>query len=453
MPILSEHLLARLTAPLGPVDAALAARHPGDPGTRQPVHTCYVSAERLHPDVVLEWGESARAALAEHAGSPTQLADATGLGAWTGHAAMTGHAMTGHAMTGRAMTGPAAMTGRGTAGSGATPIEETDPALADRVYAHVLRTLSLEPIQDLRVDLEDGYGIRPDEVEDEHAVTAAEALRAAAAAGALPASYGLRPKSLDPAVRDRGLRSLDLFLTALAGDDGGPPGLVITLPKVSAPEQVSVFLTVLDELVPRIDLRPPAVELQIETPAAVLALPELVEAGRGRVTGLHVGTYDYSAALGIAAEHQASDHPAVEHATTLMQLVTAGTGIRVADGSSNLLPVGSSEAVHAAWRRHAGLVSRAWRRGLYQGWDLHPAQLVSRHAAVAANLLTGLPAALARLSAYAEARFAGAVADEPATARALAGHVLRALDAGLLDDPGLAAADLDRAVVTKLGGR
>jgi hypothetical protein len=421
VPTLSEHLLARLTAPLAPVDARLAARHPGDPGSRQPVHTCYVSADRLHPDVVLEWGETAREALAAHAPSPALLAAATRQTEATASAA-------------------------GEPGS-------ADPALAERVYAHVLSALSLEPIQDLRVDLEDGYGIRPDEVEDEHAVTSAAALRAAAEAGALPASYGLRPKSLEPTVRDRGLRSLDLFLSALAGDDGGPPGLVLTLPKVSAPEQVGVFLTVLDELLPRIDLRPPAIELQIETPAAVLALPELVEAGRGRLTGLHVGTYDYSAALGIAAGHQASDHPSVEYATTLMQLVTAGTGIRVADGSSNFLPVGDTATVRAAWRRHAGLVTRAWHRGIYQGWDLHPAQLVSRHAAVAANLLAGLPAALRRLSAYAEARVAGAVADEPATARALAGHVLRAMDAGLLDDAGLAAADLDRAVVTRLGGR
>jgi hypothetical protein len=435
VPTLSEHLLARLTAPLAPVDAELAARYPGDPGTRQPVHTCYVPADRLHPDVVLEWGECAREALGAHASSPAELATATGLNQPSG---------SGGATAG--LAGPAP--GPASASAGAA-----DPALAERVYSHVLAALSLEPIQDLRVDLEDGYGIRPDDVEDEHAVSAAAALRAAHDAGALPASYGLRPKSLDPAVRARGLRSLDLFLTALAGDDGGPPGLVLTLPKVSAPEQVTVFLAVLDELRPRIDLRPPAIELQIETPAAVLALPALVEAGRGRVTGLHVGTYDYSAALGIAAEHQASDHPSVEYATTLMQLVTAGTGIRVADGSSNLLPVGPTPVVRAAWRRHAGLVTRAWRRGLYQGWDLHPAQLVSRHAAVAANLLAGLPSALGRLSAYAEARFAGAVADEPATARALAGHVLRALDAGLLDDAGLAAADLDRAIVSKLGGR
>ncbi len=308
------------------------------------------------------------------------------------------------------------------------------------------------------MDLEDGYGVRANAEEDAHAVASAEALRAAAAAGRLPASYGLRPKSLDAAVRDRGLRSLDRFLTALAagGSAAAPPGLVITLPKVSAPQQVSVFGAVLAELEGRLGLAPVPLEVQVETPAAVLALPAVVAAGRPRLTGLHVGTYDYSAALGISAEHQAGDHPSVELATALMQLAAAGTGIRVADGSCNLLPVGDRAAVHAAWLRHAELIRRAWRRGLYQGWDLHPAQLVSRHATVASCLLTGLPTALARLSRWAgtgtaaatgPVATAGPVADEPATARALAGHLRRALDVGLLDDADLAATDLTRGTI------
>lgn len=407
MPTLTEETIAALTARLRPVDAALTARFPGDLGTRQPVHTCYLPADRLHPDVVLEWGEAARAALGAHAADPAELAAATG----------------------------------------------GDPNLAEVVHAHVVQALTLEPIQDLRVDLEDGYGIRSDDVEDDDAVNAAESLRTAAEAGALPPTYGLRPKSLDPAVRARGLRSLGLFLAELAGDVGPPPGLVLTLPKVSAPEQVEVFIDVLAELERRLEIGTIPLELQIETPAAVLALPTLVAAGGDRLVGLHVGTYDYSAALGISAENQASDHPSVEYATTLMQLTAAGTGVRVADGSSNLLPVGPTEQVHAAWRRHADLVRRAWRRGLYQGWDLHPGQLVSRHAAVAECLLAGLPAALRRLADYAAARAGGSVADEPATARALAGHVQRALDARLLDDTGLAAAGLDHTTVDHLAGR
>ncbi|MBE3202694.1 aldolase [Frankia sp. CH37] len=409
MPTLSAGTTAALTATLGRIDAELAARHPGDPGTRQPVHTCYVPADRVHPDIVGEWGRAARETLTRHAPDPDTLALVT-------------------------LGGSAA-------------------ALAADVYAHVSRTLAAEPVQDLRVDLEDGYGIRADSAEDADAVAAARALRSAAAAGTLPACYGLRPKSLDAAVRTRGLRSLDLFLTTLAGDDGPPPGLVVTLPKVSAPEQVVVFCDVLTALEHQLGIGPVALEIQVETPAAVMGLPALVAAAPGRLTGLHVGTYDYSAALGISAADQASDHPAVELATALMQLAAAGTGVRVADGSSNLLPVGTAADVHAGWRRHGELVRRAWSRGLYQGWDLHPAQLVSRHAAVAGCLLRGLPDALRRLADYAAARASGSVADEPATARALAGHVLRALDAHLLDDTRLRTAGLDRATVSRLGGR
>ncbi len=239
---------------------------------------------------------------------------------------------------------------------------------------------------------------------------------------------------------------------------------MLTLPKVSDARQLRVFADVLAELERRLGLAPVGIEVQVETPAAVLALPALVrtglELGPGRLVGLHVGTYDYSAALGVTAAHQASDHPAVEYATTMMQLAAAGTGIHVADGSSNLLPVdgderagASGDDVRRAWPRHAELIRRAWHRGLYQGWDLHPGQLVSRHAAVTGCLLAGLDGALARLAAYAATRQSGAVADEPATGRALAGHVLRALDAGVLDDPRLAAAGLDRATVTRLGGR
>jgi citrate lyase beta subunit len=405
--VLPEETLVRLTAPLAAVDAALARRFPGDPPGRQPVHTCYVPADRFTPATAVAWGIDALAALDRHGGSAGDLAEATG----------------------------------------------TPPELAHLVGAHVRRALATEPVQDLRIDLEDGYGIRPDGAEDHDATAAAHAALAAAAAGTLPPSYGLRPKSLDPAVRARGLRSLGLFLTALAAGAPAPPGLVVTLPKVSAPQQLTVFLAVLGAYEDRLGLPPIALEVQVETPAAVLALPELVAAGGRRLTGLHVGTYDYSSALGIAAAHHASDHPAVELATGLMQLAAAGTGVRVADGSSNLLPVGGSDAVRAGWRRHAGLVRRAWWRGIYQGWDLHPAQLVSRHAAVASCLLEGLPAALARLSAYAAARSEGAVADEPATARSLAGHVLRALDARLVDDAELEAAGLDRGTTLTLAGR
>ena len=89
--------------------------------------------------------------------------------------------------------------------------------------------------------------------------------------------------------------------------------------------------------------------------------------------------------------------------------------------------------MHAAWRLHAGLVRRALERGFYQGWDLHPAQLVTRYAATYAFFRAALPAAAARLAAYLD-RTDGGVLDEPATAQALASVVLRGLDCGAVDE-------------------
>ncbi len=87
--------------------------------------------------------------------------------------------------------------------------------------------------------------------------------------------------------------------------------------------------------------------------------------------GLHYGTYDYSAALGIAAPYQSLEHPVADHAKDVMQVAVAGTGIRLSDGSTNVLPIG--DRALEAWRLHARLVRRSLERGFYQGWDLHPA--------------------------------------------------------------------------------
>jgi hypothetical protein len=136
-----------------------------------------------------------------------------------------------------------------------------------------------------------------------------------------------------------------------------------------------------------------------------------------------------------------------------MQVAVAGTGAHAVDGSTNVLPVGPRDDVHAAWRLHAGLVRRALERGLYQGWDLHPAQLVTRYTATYAFFRAALPAAAARLAAYLDRTEAG-VLDEPATARALATVVRRGLDCGALDDADIrGAGGPDRAVLDTLARR
>src|SRR5438128_7423534 len=90
-------------------------------------------------------------------------------------------------------------------------------------------------------------------------------------------------------------------------------------------------------------------------------------------------------------------------------------------------------SVHAAWKLHFDDVTHSLVGGFYQGWDLHPAQLVTRYVATYAFFRAALPAAVARLSAYLERTDAG-VLDEPATARALAGVVLRGVDCGAVEE-------------------
>jgi hypothetical protein len=105
----------------------------------------------------------------------------------------------------------------------------------------------------------------------------------------------------------------------------------------------------------------------------------------------------------------------------------------VADGSTNILPVGSPDEVRASWRLHAGLVRRSLERAYYQGWDMHPGHLPTRFLANFAFYREGFPRAAQRLSDYVGNTGSG-ILDEPATARALARYLYRGLACGALDD-------------------
>ena len=356
--------VAALLLPLAPVDEHLRRTYPGAVPP-QPAHTCYVPADRVRPGEAQAWGEQALALLAAHAPDHAALEVALGR------------------------------------------------RLEEGTYGDLLRILRTAPVADLRVDLEDGYGYRPDDEEDD-AVSAA----VAALATAPPPSYGLRIKPLEASSAARAVRTLDRWLTACR-THGIAPGTV-TLAKVQHPVQVGVALDVIEALESRLGSTGLAVEVQVETAAAVIdhagriTVSALLGAGRGRVTGLHFGTYDYTAAIGLAPQEQALDSPPADAAKDLMQLAAAARGVAVSDGSTNRLPVGSAAQVLAAWSEHSRLVERALERGLWQGWDLHPGQLVSRWATVVSFLRARLPEV--------EQRLAGLrtdVADEPATVRML----------------------------------
>jgi len=380
----------RLDEALAEVDAQLLRDYPGEPGTRQPVHTVYVPADRFSAELPEEWGAQALAALDRQLPDAAALADVLGV---------------------------------------AVPV-------AAQVLPRLRDKLAAEPIEDLRIDFEDGYGLRPDAEED----AAAERAARAWATLCLPFA-GLRCKSLEPATRRRCVRTLDVFLGALAAGPQLPAGFVLTLPKVAHVGQVTAFAELCAELEKQHGLAAGELrfEIQGETPQAVLAadgtaaVARMLRAGAGRVSGLHYGTYDYSAACGVAAPCQSLEHPAADHAKAVMQLAAAGTGVRVSDGSTNVLPVGSPAAVLAAWRLHARLVRRSLERAFYQGWDLHPGQLVTRFGATYAFYREGMPVACDRLRGYL-ASTGGGVLDEPATAQAMASLLVRGLHCGALDE-------------------
>jgi citrate lyase beta subunit len=386
-----DDLTAQLDHTLAAADAALAARYPDDRGGRQPVHTVYVPGDRYDAGTVARWAAEAKAILARHGSTATELAEAL----------------------------------------------ELDPGLAADIHDRVRAKLDAEPIEDLRIDFEDGYGIRPDEEEDAAVRAAAGALASTARDGTATPFHGIRMKSFEEPTRRRALRTLSLFLGELSRAGALTDRFLITLPKVTSVDQVAAMVTALDALESAHDIPTGSLrfEIQVETPQAILGpdgtalIAPMIHAGAGRVTGLHYGTYDYSASLGIAAAYQSMEHPAADHAKLVMQVAAAGTGVFVSDGSTNVLPVGDAEAVRAAWRLHARLVRRSLGRGIYQGWDMHPAQLPSRYVATYAFFREGLDQAAARLRAYVSGGDSGFL-DEPATARALAGFVLRGLDCG-----------------------
>jgi citrate lyase beta subunit len=306
----------------------------------------------------------------------------------------------------------------------------------ERVWPLVLAKLADEPVEDLRIDLEDGYGAQSGDVEDRDVVAAVRAV-AGAGRGSAPAFWGIRFKSFEASSRHRGLRTLDLALDTALACGPLPDGWVVTLPKVTSVAQVVAMAEVCERLeqaygLPAGRLR---FEVQVETPQLILGadggatIARAVHAARGRCSGLHFGTYDYTAALGIAADDQSMDHPAADHAKAVMALAAAGTGVRLSDGSTNVLPVGDREAVHAAWALHARLVGRSLSRGYYQGWDLHPAQLPTRYLATFAFFRRGLDDVMGRLTGYLGG-LEGGVLDEPATAQALAGFLLRGAHCG-----------------------
>ena len=352
-------------------------------------------------------------------------------------------------------------------------------SLAETVFDRVRKKLSIEAVEDLRIDFEDGYGIRPNTEEDAHAVETGAKVATGMAETTLPPFIGIRIKPFTREATGRAIRTLDLFLTSLLDTSSGrlPDNFVVTLPKVVVPEQVVALADIFDELETAKGLRSGSLnlEIMIETtesivsPDGSITLPRLLAASRGRCTAAHFGAYDYTASLGVTAPNQHMLHQACDFARNMMQVAFAGTGIWLSDGATNILPIAphrnqdlsaaqfeeNHSVIHRAWRLHYDQCRHSLENGFYQGWDLHPAQIPARYAAVYTFFLEGLNVAAERLGNFvqkaARATLVGDIFDDAATGQGLLNFFSRAMNCGAITEE--EATNLTKLTPTDLRSR
>jgi citrate lyase beta subunit len=424
--------------------------YPGETGRRQPVHTVYGGAHLFRADSAPRLGQVAARSLMENAPDFVVFARTIGLPLSDQLPDVLDYA---NELKQRLETD-----------SDAVRDENKAAWLAYTIYSRVQEKLRREPVEDFRIDFEDGYGNRPDTEEDGHAESAALELVKGMEGGTLPPFTGIRIKPFNEELRARSIRTFDIFTSTVLRKAGKlPANFVVTLPKITTPEQVEALANIFDLLEKQTGLEAGALkmEMMIETTQSIINhdgrinLPLLLQAARGRCTAAHFGTYDYTASCSITAAHQHMMHPACDFAKHMMQVSFAGTGIWLSDGATNIMPVGPHRAqegatltpaqgeenravVRRAWKLHYDDIQHSLVGGFYQGWDLHPAQLPTRYAAVYAFFLESLDAASARLRNFVEkaakATLVGDVFDDAATGQGLLNYFLRAINCGAVTE-------------------
>jgi citrate lyase beta subunit len=449
--LLSEEALRDLNERLRRANEDFAARYPGETGRRQPVHTVYGGAHLFKSDTARRLGALARRSLDQFAPDFLVFARAIGLP--------------------QADQLPESIDEANeliSALENDLDLRRQNKSawLAHTIYRRVSDKLRREPVEDFRIDFEDGYGNRPDEEEDQHAVAAATEVAEGGRNGTLPPFIGIRIKPFNEELRARSFRTLNIFISTLVQATVGilPDNFVVTLPKITIPEQVSSLAALLGRLEKQFGLSEGSLKLEmmIETPQSIINhngkinLPILLAAADGRCVAAHFGTYDYTASCNITAAHQHMLHPACDFAKNMMQVSLAGTGVWLSDGATNIMPVAphrfveggepltaeqideNRDVVHRAWKLHYDHVRHSLTNAFYQGWDLHPAQLPTRYGAVYSFFLESLEAASERLKNFVEkaakATLVGDVFDDAATGQGLLNYFLRAINCGAITE-------------------
>lgn len=397
---LSAEFLTEVRAPLSTANAKHMRLFPGDTDRRQPVHTVYGGAQIFKRNSAIKLGELALKAITDYAPTSQTLTD----------------------------------------------VFHIEPKMAARVHERMIEKIKREAIEDFRIDFEDGYGNRPDSEEDGHAAFTAEEVAAGLKEGTLPPFIGIRIKTFSDELAPRAMRTLDIFISTMLEKTGGklPNNFVVTLPKVVHTEQVVALCKLLAAIEAKNNLPAKMLELElmVETTQSIFApeggtsLLSFVQAAEGRCVAAHFGTYDYTASCNITAAYQYMNHPACDFARMVMTNTLAGTGVTLSDGATNVMPVGDKESVYRAWKLAYDHIRHSLEIGFYQGWDLHPAQVPVRYAAMYTFFLESFEAASVRLKALmdkaAQATLIGDVFDDAATGQGLLNYFLRGLGCGAL---------------------
>lgn len=421
--------------------------YPGDKPGRQAVHTVYGGANLFKSDTAVKMGEIALRNLITYAPKFVTLATVLQL---DGYLHLPHFEKDIDALTKKL-------------DSMAEAERKTEAAwLSYSVYNKIIKKLQTEAIEDFRIDFEDGFGNRPDAEEDETAATAANELAIGMSNKTLPPFIGIRIKPFTEDHKGRGVRTLDIFLTTLLQQTKGvlPGNFVVMLPKVTIPEQVTTLVRLFEIIEKQHGLQPGILKMETMVEATQIIMDEegrnplmrIVKAGEGRLIAAHFGTYDYTASCGITARYQTMAHPVCDFAHQVTKVALGGTGIFLSDGATNVMPIGphrgdnlsfeqlseNRESVHHAWLTGFKHTTHSLINGLYQGWDLNPAQLPMRYAATYNFFLSSYDDAVFRLKTFVDraaiSTLTGDIFDDAATGQGLLNFFLKAMNCGAITE-------------------
>lgn len=421
--------------------------YPGDKPDRQPVHTVYGGANLFKSDTCVKMGEIALKNLQTYSPDFITLAKVLQL---EGHQDLPDD----EKKAAKLITKLDKMDER--------ERKEHFAWLSYTVYSKIIQKLKTEAVEDFRIDFEDGFGNRPDEEEDATAVNAANELAIGMKNKTISPFIGIRIKPFTEDLKNRGVRTLDIFLTELLQKTNRqlPANFVVMLPKVTIPEQVTTMVRFLEIIEKKNSLVPGTLKMETMVEATQIIMDEegrnplmkIVRAGEGRLIAAHFGTYDYTASCGITAKYQTMAHPVCDFAHHMTKVALGGTGIFLSDGATNVMPVAlhrgekltakqlkeNRRSVHNAWQIGYNHSMHSLINGFYQGWDLNPAQLPMRYAATYHFFLSSMADAKHRLKIFVEraaiSTLTGDIFDDAATGQGLLNFFLKAMNCGAISE-------------------